>query len=194
MNSFSGFFRWIAGAEQDNYAQRISSIDQKTKENCLQNYNKISLKSMVKRLILNLTLCRIVSLPTQICGTHTESILEFFFSPSKLTCHLLLNKCENDFSTLICWMVASQDLAGDKINKTRHKNIPTICRLCDDFESVQSRRHLLTDCLATTQFLMDYYTSIERLSHSKHYELCSLSLQRRWFWILGGGTIDHTWF
>ena len=36
---------------------------------------------------------------------------------------------------------------------------------------------------------MDYYASIELLSHAKHSELCSLPLQRRWLWILGGGTI-----
>jgi len=39
---------------------------------------------------------------------------------------------------------------------------------------------------------MQYYTNIEILCPPKYSELCSLPLQRRWLWILGGGTIKTT--
>ena len=107
--------RYLRDKNHMDKAQSISSIDQESYEDCLRNYNKNSLKSMIKRINIEFDF---MQNSTQIRGTHAESILEFF-SPS--THHPLLNKCGKNFSTLISWMVASTDLACDKIHHTRHK-------------------------------------------------------------------------
>jgi len=88
-------------------------------------------------------------------------------------------------------MIASTDLYEDRINQQRFMNNPHWCRLCHSTDSQESRKHLLTDCPATVHLVEAFSTQLKDISNSKFSEFCSLSTERRWLWILGGGTINN---
>jgi len=111
-------------------------------------------------------------------------------------------------------MIASTDTFEDKPfirnpqqNKTRRRKVNkkskkpdqenpkkyfNICRLCQNADSTESRQHLLSECPKTIHLLTAYATDIKQISPLKYSEYCSLEINQRWLWILGGGFINYT--
>jgi hypothetical protein len=91
-----------------------------------------------------------------------------------------------------------QDTAEEKSKQTtetlqneleigKAQKLPTWCRLCKFKNSVESRKHLLTNCPSTIHCISSFSEDIKLIDIPKYEEFCSLDSENRWLWILGGG-------
>lgn len=116
-------------------------------------------------------------------SSHARDLLEFWIP----TCsNPLLARSGRDASTFISWIVGSTDIYEDRAHQPRYDNYDPACRLCGSY--TESRRHLLTVCAHTITRLASFAEYLRENCQWKHVEFSLLPQQRRWLWILGGGT------
>lgn len=167
-------------------ARKYSSIDEKTFDDSISNYDKIKTKSFLKKILYDYDLSESRQ---DVESSHSSSLNKFFTSDEN---HPLLSKCGRKYETLISWMIASTDTQADKVNQPRFKLLPTWCRLCKDKASTESRKHLLTDCPATVHLITSFSEEMKHMFPVKYEEeFCSLNDDNLWLWILGGGTLTY---
>ena len=189
-------------------AVKYSSISEETLLECITNFDKIKSKSTIKKILFD---SDIIHSQQSIKNRPSGSLLKFFTPDEN---HPLILKKGRKYETLISWMVASTNTLEDKpyqkekedkdkkksnkkktlennSKKKKENKLPTWCRLCKFKNSIESRKHLLTDCPSTIHFITSFSEEIKLVNYSKYEEFCSLDFEDRWLWILGGGFLKN---